>query len=275
MILVRKLIKRYKGYNFTNKPREEHMPLISKNRICGETINVPIALTCQPTKVCMSTCYFAKSKTAIENNLKKQTEVYWAIETDPIGTAERIAEELQGDFLRWNGGGDLTEQATVCINHFAKIKPNIPVWVVTRKPQVAHLIDYNKNVFVHFSLDKSSKKRILVFMDLISKKENPPQWFASYQCDTGEIDPNLEESGISVLFYDSYKKGLKKPLSYCPLNDLTKIDGKSQFLNGTCYTCRRCFSQDGIDLKDEDKLRKWALVKPPKELSIIDILNGE
>jgi len=262
MNIVKKLITRYKKFNFKENSRPEHLPIISKNRICGETINLPIALTCQPTKVCSKTCYYARDTTAIKNNLQKQTEVFYLIENNPIHAAKRISKELTGDFLRWNGGGDLTDNTVICINHLAKIRPDVNFWIVTRKPKCALKIKYSKNVYVQFSLDISSKNRLIFFMNHLEKLIQPPQWFVSYQCDKNEILPGIENSGISVLFYHNYKNNTLKPKSYCPLNDAITKNRVKTYPNGNCYTCRRCFSDESLLLKNESKLKLWAVKKP-------------
>lgn len=254
--LVPRLIDRYNLMQFPTQGRNGKQ-LTSKNRVCGISVNVPIAKTCQPTKVCIDTCYYAKNTTAIENNLKKQTEVYWSIENDPVGSAIQIAKECKDTkHLRWNGGGDLTEKSTVAINYLANLRPDLMIWVVTRIPQYAVLIHNKANVFVHFSVDRWSKNRLKDLINLIDTHPDPPQWFVSYQCDKNEVLPPA--IGESVLFYDNYKGGESKPLSYCPLNEISIQKDR------TCIECRRCFSSESLKLKDEDKLRKWA--NEPKDI---------
>jgi hypothetical protein len=67
--------------------------VLSHNKVTGWSVNVPIAKTCQPSKVCIETCYFSKGGTAWPASLNKQVRVFNSIKADPIGTAQRIVNE--------------------------------------------------------------------------------------------------------------------------------------------------------------------------------------
>jgi hypothetical protein len=217
----------------------------------GWTVNVPIHPTCQPTKVCIKTCYYASGGTAAPNNLEKQTLVMRLIQSDPVGAAQRIEAELRSvgaSWLRWNGGGDLFPEAVTCINALAALAPDIPIWVVTRKPQVAAGLADVPSVFVHLSLDGSSRDRLRTWLALPSKTT---RWFASYQADKGEtVDMGaLTAAGFSVVFRDNYR-GDPEGGASCPLNGAASVDGG-------CARCRRCWTQEALNMRDESALRTW------------------
>lgn len=244
-----------------SRTREQPMPegvwpegkqLLSRNRVVGWTVNVPIFPTCQPTKVCVETCYYARDTTASPNNLAKQTLVMRLIQSDPEAAARRIvreAREVDAGWLRWNGGGDLFPAAVECINAIAREAPALPLWVVTRKPKVAALLADAPSVFVHLSLDASSRDRLREWLSLPSKTS---RWFASYQANKGEtVDTAaLTAAGFSVVFRDNYR-GVPEGGASCPLNGAASIDGG-------CGRCRRCWSQEALDRRDVDALRAWA-----------------
>ncbi len=133
--------------------------VLSFNKVTGHSVNVPIAETCKPTAVCMKTCYFAVGAPSWSNSLRHQRKVMATMKADPAAFAERVALEydsLSLSFIRWNGGGDLFAENVAAINHLGKIRPDIPIWVVTRLPEWASQIEQAPNVFIHFSLDKYS-----------------------------------------------------------------------------------------------------------------------
>lgn len=221
--------------------------MLSGNRVTGFSINFPIAETCSPTKVCANTCYFARDSTTWPASLKKQYRVYNTVRSDPVAAAARLAAEVQRrlqrgtlSFVRWNGGGDLFPESVQCLNAFAILCPTTPVWVVTRVPTLAALIDQLPNVFIHFSLDRHSLDRREAFESLRPRSTN---YFFSYQCDRGEEPSPHQLGGISVLFYHCYKPPERLPRVakgvVCPLN--TEPD-----IRGVCEWCRRCFNGSAV-----------------------------
>ncbi len=252
-MIVANLIRRARAMNLDahgpHRDDDPH-PMISKNRVTGWTINVPIHATCQPTKVCAATCYAATGGPACPNNLEKQHRVWMKLEADPQGAAERIDRELtkvKARFLRWNGLGDLTPGAVEAIRVLALRRPDLPIWVVTRKPLIAAILPDLPNVFVHLSVDRSSSSRLLVWLAMPNK---PSRWFASYQADRGEEVSLLSMQGFSVVFRHNYK-GEVEPAPSCPLNGSSSIDGG-------CLACGRCWNGEAVGMRDEQALSLWA-----------------
>ncbi len=217
--------------------------VLSFNKVTGYSVNVPIANTCRPTAVCLKTCYFATGAPTWANSLRHQRTVYESLRTDPTKVAERVALEydrLGLTFLRWNGGGDLFPENVEAINHLGRVRPDIVLWVVTRIPEMAALIEHRRNVFVHFSLDRHSLHRRDEFLACKPRSRN---YFFSYQADAGEV-PNAESlKGIAVLFFNNYETGANlsdfTPKVVCPLNVLEDIEG-------VCEGCRRCFDGSAV-----------------------------
>lgn len=128
----------------------------------------------------------------------------------------------------WNGCGDLFDEAVVAVNYIGRTRPDIPVWVRTRRPEMATQIDRAPNVFVHFSLDYSSMSRRQ------QVAWNTDNWYWSYQYSPGET--TMYPDGMGVVFGHDYKlpEGITGP-AVCPLNTLDDVEG-------ACARCRRCFT---------------------------------
>ncbi len=218
---------------------------LSFNKVTGYSVNVPIATTCRPTAVCLKTCYFATGAPTWSNALRHQTKILNSLKSDPLAFAERVAMEydrLGLSFLRWNGGGDLFEESVAAINYLGSRRPDIVLWVVTRIPEWAAKIEGHPNVYIHFSLDKSSLARRIQFL-----RSDPysARYFFSYQCEPGEVPEVKHLEHVSVLFFDNYEPTCDleqfRAGVVCPLNERTQI-------SGTCEQCRRCF--DGTAVRD-------------------------
>ena len=216
---------------------------LSFNKVTGYSVNVPIATTCRPTAVCLKTCYFATGAPSWSNALRHQTKVLNSLKSDPLAFAERVAmeyDQLGLSFLRWNGGGDLFEEGVAAINYLGRKRPDMVLWVVTRIPEWAAKIEDLPNVFIHFSLDKSSLARQKQFLRSVPRSS---QYFFSYQCEPGEVPEIKQLEHVSVLFFDNYDPtcDLRQfPAEIiCPLNERTQI-------SGTCEQCRRCFDGTAV-----------------------------
>jgi hypothetical protein len=192
----------------------------------------------------MKTCYFACGAPSWSNALRHQRKVYNTIKTDPEGFVERVALEydrLGLSFIRWNGGGDLFAENVRAINHLAKIRPDIVIWLVTRIPEWAVQIDQAPNVFIHFSLDKHSLSRR---SDFLAKKPKSRNYFFSYQCDREE-KPSLKNlEHVAVMFFDAYKPTM--PLTDLPAPIVCPLNGAAD-ISGVCEKCRRCFDGSAVE----------------------------
>ena len=210
----------------------------STNKVTGHSLNVPIIGTCLPSIVCADRCYFARGPSTWNASLRKQHRLLNSLRDDPMRLGTRIADwarKLKLTFVRWNGGGDLVQEHIPCIAQAASLMPTIPQWVVSRKATIASKIVPMPNVYVQFSLDRSSMGRLNEMKELVV---NDLQWFWSYQCDKGEVP---EPDVAPVIYRDNYDlNGEAATENDCPLNVYDSIDG-------VCGRCRRCFSGDAIE----------------------------
>jgi hypothetical protein len=165
------------------------------------------------------------------------------IKADPKGFAQRVALEYDQagmTFIRWNGGGDLFPESIDALHHLAIARPDIIIWVVTRIPEMAVLVQHLPNVYVHFSLDKDSLGRAKKAMSLGPRSRN---FFFSYQAAPEEQPAREITRLVSVIFFNNYEptwesEDLTMP-EVCPLNGAASIVGM-------CERCRRCFNGDAV-----------------------------
>ena len=222
---------------------------LSTNKVTGASINFPVSETCQPSKVCANTCYALKGPVTWPVSLKKQQLNLLTCQSSPADFADavinrcrkKIARDKQF-FLRWNGVGDLFDEAVDALLLINNTLPDMPIWVVTRKPEQVKRLAGVSNIWVHFSLDRSSMSRKKDVLSLFKKQPN--NLFFSYQGDKNEVFSDAMP-GISVIFFDSYKiqnnsAFLEHP-ALCPLNSQEDI-------SSTCNTCRRCFNGDALKI---------------------------
>ena len=194
------------------------------------------------------------------NSLRKQLWNYQFCVDDTIAFAEEVIKEYdkkikdKTDFLRWNGGGDLFPEAVDALNYIGFHRPDMVIWVVTRKPDMAVLLQNWPNIYLHFSLDKHSLDRRDTVLDAMAEQGAPMlnRIFFSYQTEKGEM-PDIvylmANYGVKLFFYDNYKI---TPLQYheiaaderkwgamCPLNIRRSRD---ESIEGACNDCRSCFN---------------------------------
>lgn len=201
-----------------------------------------------PSVVCADTCYFAKGPATWSASLAKQHRLLNSLRADPASLAEKIvrwAKQHRLTFVRWCGGGDLVAETPTCLDAVATALPDVPQWVVSRKPEVAATITPRPNVYLHLSVDRASWDRLDRFRAVA-----PPglQWFHSYQCDRGEV-PTAQLA--PVIFRDGYDLDGSAPIDNdCPLN-------LSESIVRVCESCRRCFNGDAV------RRAKDCHAKPP------------
>lgn len=205
----------------------------STNKVTGYSLNFPIAGTCQPTKVCAKTCYFARGPSTWAPSLAKQVRLLNRLDSDPDGLAAQIARwasRLRLSFVRWHGGGDMSENSPRCIDLAAASTPGIPHWIVTRLPHLAAQVRPRPNVYVHLSVDRSSMDKVATFRVMAPKGL---RWHWSYQCDRDEVPP---PDIAPIVFRDCYQPlpGERPSWNDCPLN-------WTEDIAGVCEKCRRCF----------------------------------
>jgi hypothetical protein len=236
---VATLARKPQGHGDGLRPDENPF---STNKVTGHSLNFPIIGTCTPTVVCADTCYFASGPSTWSASLAKQHRLLNSLRADPVALAATIAYHavrLRLTFIRWCGGGDLVEETPACLDAVARLLPTVPQWVVTRKPTIAATIRPRPNVYVHFSVDRSSWSRLDEFRSVVP---GGLQWFWSYQCDKGEVPL---AAIAPVVFRDKYDLDGSAPIPQdCPLN-------LNDSIVRVCESCRRCFNGTALEMATE------------------------
>ena len=216
--------------------------ILSGNKVTGWSVNFPIGATCQPSKLCADTCYGLKGPITWSASLNKQSRNLAFCRADPITFAEVLVKEcrkkLKRDerfYIRWNGVGDLFPEAITALKELNNSIPDLPIWCVTRIPKYAKQLYDIDNLWVHFSLDRSSMAR---HKEMRADFDSVPNLFFSYQCEPDEYLEGLPAE-VRVLFFDGYNikpvnERWRSSAVLCPLNSRKDI-------TGTCFDCRRCF----------------------------------
>lgn len=243
--LVSRLVQRSRVYLRTYRQiLAADESAFSPNALTGYSVNVPIVGTCQPSKVCAETCYAAASTLSTPDAIRRQSRVQTSQDVFPQGFAARVVAEydrLALPFLRWNGSGDLTAGAVAAINAIGKQRPDVRLWVVSRKPALAALIEEAPRVFLQFSLDGSSMERREKFLAL---QPRTSRYFFSYQCAKGEVPPEENLRGISVVYHNRnvFPPAWERRDADCPICGPVMQEK-------TCHDCQRCFNGEAVAMR--------------------------
>lgn len=207
---------------------------LSTNRIATASLNFPITWTCNPSKVCIKTCYGLAGQISLQSSLGRQIHNYRRVQANPIKAACDIAWEIEKkklDFIAVNGVGDLFEKSVVMLNHLAIIS-RAELWIRTRIKRMAEKILPASNVHVHFSIDQAT-------VDLFNTVEFQANGFYTYQMSEGE-PWNDELLKYAVVFAHDYEPlpDMPRITPSCPIN--------FQSHDNICRSCRRCFNGEAV-----------------------------
>ena len=242
---VGSLIRRSKKLDFKPVDPDASFRVLSRNQVTGYAVNFPIQKTCRPTAVCRDTCYFAVKLNASLPALTLQHRNLELCIRDPEAFAQKVIYEYDNtgiNYLRWNGGGDLFEEAIVAIDYIGSKRPDIVLWIVSRKAELAAQLKPNPNHYIHLSLDRT----------LIDQKSQIRSMFKhenvhfSYQVHPEEILNDETMSEVDLIFLHDYapipEHHRHKIDKFCPLNGAESI-------TDACGQCRRCFDGSLIEVR--------------------------
>ena len=129
--------------------------ILSDNRKCGASIDLPIQGHCTPTKNCAATCYAKVGFQAFPNSRRKQL---WVSEYMAQANLTALIKECKShESIRLNGSGDLKVEHTINVIRLARSCPDTMFWGMTRKISIAEQLngrEYNLKILV--SVDSSS-----------------------------------------------------------------------------------------------------------------------
>lgn len=232
-------------------------PLLSANAKTSVSLDFPIGHTCDPTPICASVCYGASPRAAAtwRKSLRKRLRNlrYFRL-VPPEEAADRLARELAAarrrwaprarvDYLRINGTGDLFPKIIGVINLLAASNPELRIWIVTRRFELAAGIAPLPNIFLQLSLDASTPPALeRVARDLVAR--HPRAYFSFLRSRPGD-----DTRGAAIVFNEKRTKALPydrktdcpADAGRLPLDNIRGVGGTA------CARCRKCFSEPTIE----------------------------
>lgn len=232
-------------------------PLLSANAKTSVSLDFPIGQTCDPTPLCARYCYGASPRAATtwRKSLRKRLRNLRYFElAKPDEAIERLTREFERarrrwaaraklDYLRVNGTGDLFPALIPILNGFATRNPDVHLWIVTRRFDLAARVAPLPNVFLQLSLDATTTPEL----ERTARRlvETHPRAYLSFLRTT----PGDDTRGAAIVFNEKRTEGLPYDRrTDCPVDagrlPLANIRG----VGGTaCAQCRRCFSEAVLD----------------------------
>lgn len=228
-----------------NKPKLPEKIYLSKNTKTGISINVSIAETCSPTKLCMNSCYAMRGPIVFRNSQLRQVEntvLFKHLEFAPRRELDKIvnllAEEIytsKQEWVRWNASGDLINGSVRVINRLAELHPKIISWVISRKPeQIKQLLDH-PSIRLTISFDETTPEKISnqlkTFKSILKKSGVKNSWIRTSK---EQVIPSF----IDIVFNEHIGRSIVDHKD----NKTCEATVKGSNHNNACDSCRRCFS---------------------------------
>ena len=258
--------------NRTLVPKEQPKQLyLSGNTKTGHSINVPIALTCHPTKACIRFCYGRSGPIAFTPAIVRQAQNWLrfeALEKASLREVEREADRIRGamlyvgqDFLRVFGVGDLQLGSVRFINVLAERHPDLILWVSTRRIDLASKLAYQMNIQLMFSTDVTTRSRdAAAMLKLVSAR--PTSAFMSFVQQSEGEEPRFGTSNVPLVIFPQHKAaGRRAPwtakrrhpdIRWCPAG----VAGDSGLPHkNACASCRHCIDPS-VRAVIEQKIRR-------------------
>lgn len=229
--------------------------LLSVNAKTTMSLDFPIGHTCHPTQLCAAVCYASRpgAPAAWKKSLRKRLRNLRYLKLEETGKAiDRLSREfarkrrswakrgVKLDFLRVNGTGDLFPALIPALNGFAARNPDVLLWIVTRRFDLAALIEPRGNVYLQLSLDATTAPMLEEAARQIVATN--PRAYLSYLRTT----PDNDTRGAAIVFNATDELPYNGRTD-CPV-DAGKLPlGNERGVGGTaCSKCRKCFSQETL-----------------------------
>lgn len=223
---------------------------VSGNSKTGVSVDFPPHATCTPTAVCMGAngersapCYaltgFQGFSAAVRRHAGNLALVN-TLETADEAEVERVARALRSalpkgaTWLRWNGAGDLTPGSVRLINVFARMFPEITLWVISRKPREMALIEDREGIAILASIDESTPATIAGRLrDAVARFRVARARIAYVR--VAEDDTPPHDAWVT---FNKHGAGRRNGWAHPSVCHATLPDGPHE---GACDGCRRCF----------------------------------
>jgi len=134
--------------------------ILSENRKCGASIDLPIEGHCCSTPHCKADCYARVGFQAFPASKRKQRWVSDYLAQSDL--SQLIIECKTHTSIRLNGSGDLNQTHLLNIIRLARLLPTTMFWGMTRKPNVASFLNTRvlPNLKMLLSVDSSSPSTV-------------------------------------------------------------------------------------------------------------------
>lgn len=198
--------------------------ILSENRKCGCSINLPIRGHCRPTKACSKHCYAKSGYTRLPTSLKKQD---WLSSYLAGNNHQALIIECKGHTaVRLSGTGDLNLNHIPTIINTAKQCPNTQFWGMTRKIEIAEAIN-NKlpNLHILLSVDSTSPGSVWNY-------QGPMCWGPRLAADTVPADRRIK------VIFPCHHAGV---VSHSIPTDPRDCKAVRHEISG-CLSCERCWN---------------------------------
>lgn len=228
-------------------------PLLSANAKTSISLDFPIGRTCDPTPLCARTCYASSPRAATtwRKSLRKRLRNlrYFELE-EPDAAIARLTREFASarrrwagrarlDYLRVNGTGDLFPALVPVLNGFAERNPDVRVWIVTRRFDLAAGIARLANVYLQLSLDARTPLRLMAEARRLVE-EHPRAYFSYLRTSREDVT-----RGAAIVFNEKHTPDLPyHGKTDCPVDAGRLALDNVRGVGGTaCAKCRKCFSE--------------------------------
>jgi hypothetical protein len=232
-------------------------PILSANAKTGTSLNLSTTLVCSSaTETCKKLCYSLKPTVMTSDLMRRLRNTALVCKAPKDYAGDLILRRFAAlqrryllerntnlDFLRVCGVGDLILPLVEVVNYMAHQRPDIILWLVSRKFDIAGQVTDRPNVFVSLSTDATTQAGDLAVACELAQR---PNFYLNY-LRLSPDDPGIPDARI---VYDLHE-GFPQPWSgtQCPVDAGTLKKGNVRGRGGTaCARCRLCFlANNGCD----------------------------
>lgn len=134
--------------------------ILSTNRKCGSSLDLPTKGHCNPTKICSFACYARTGPQAWTNSTRKHEWTSKYLSGSDI--SQLIKECSKQPSVRLNGSGDLLDEHALNIVRLAKACPSTIFWGMTRRLTIAKTLNKTRlpNLRILVTVDDSSPQTL-------------------------------------------------------------------------------------------------------------------
>jgi hypothetical protein len=147
--------------NLIQEPDTDLKVILSENTKTGRSLNFPIYGHCHPSEVCEAVCYAKPVFKLYKSSLPKAEKVSKYFEGTDMSRVIKEINNWKRPSVRISATGDLFPKQAENLIYVAKKCPNTMLWGMTRKVQIAEIINGARlpNLCMLVSVDLSTARR--------------------------------------------------------------------------------------------------------------------